>query len=863
MNTIKKYAKIVIPILVIVFVVYRASIELKSISIKEALHTLSNVSTFDTAFIIGFGLLAVLSMTLYDAGLVKGMGIDIPTGKYVRTGFISSALNSVIGFGGLAGASLRHVTYRSYYKDHKSLLQGITWMTTGSLNGLSFLAILVLVHIFPADRLLADKPWIWPVIIGMAFFMPGYFIITYLQAKKEKGHSSSFKPFFKMNGMFSAASIIEWLFAAAVLLLLLYLFGIDFEWRTAMGIFVLSAIVGTISFVPGGFGSFDLTFLLGMSFYGLPEEQTLTVLLMYRIVYYIIPFLLALLLTVLDLTGATIKKVEDKPFIGPAIETSGVVWSIYRDFLSKIGYWALSLLVLYAAWLNITSVLIVPMNERLFSIRLFDLCYNIILACSIILVLNLKGIFNRTKKSFVFVSISLCLSIFAHLLKSFDFHEAVLIGIVLAVLIIVRKQFIVENMIVSFFYYIWTVILTVAMLAIYFYLGVALSALGEPEHFRTFSEVLESTIFAAVCVPGAMLLGSYFFNRIRKREIGIEFNRSLFKDFLSKHNGNSLTHLAFMGDKRLFFSSDGKALILFRKYKNRLIVLGDPNGDQGSFSLALNEFMKEANRLGYLVVFYQVDQSFMHLYHDFGYQFFKLGEEAYVDLDEFTLSGKKKAGLRATFNRFEREEYQFEVLPTISDTVYKELRLVSNQWLGKRKEKGFSIGEFEEDYIREAPVAILKDKSNKIIAFATIMPMYEEQKCSIDLMRHVPDAPVGTMDAIFIHLFQYAKENGYRYFNLGMAPLSNVGTKNEAFFAERIAANVYNNIQYMYSFSGLRKFKEKYHPKWSGKYMAYRKNKTLVASMVLVTRMIGKGNTPLRRKRKKHEAAFENKSYTG
>lgn len=103
------------------------------------------------------------------------------------------------------------------------------------------------------------------------------------------------------------------------------------------------------------------------------------------------------------------------------------------------------------------------------------------------------------------------------------------------------------------------------------------------------------------------------------------------------------------------------------------------------------------------------------------------------------------------------------------------------------------------------------------------MPMYQEGEISIDLMRHMHDAPNGMMDALFIHLFQWAKEKGYKSFNMGMAPLSNVGTFHQSFLTERLASVIFNNVRYMYSFSGLRSFKQKYKPEWRGKYLAYKK----------------------------------------
>ena len=65
----------------------------------------------------------------------------------------------------------------------------------------------------------------------------------------------------------------------------------------------------------------------------------------------------------------------------------------------------------------------------------------------------------------------------------------------------------------------------------------------------------------------------------------------------------------------------------------------------------------------------------------------KLGEEAVVDLNTFTITGKKRAGMRATFNRFEREGYTFSIhQPPFSDELFEELK-VSDAWLGGKREK--------------------------------------------------------------------------------------------------------------------------------------------------------------------------------
>lgn len=144
--------------------------------------------------------------------------------------------------------------------------------------------------------------------------------------------------------------------------------------------------------------------------------------------------------------------------------------------------------------------------------------------------------------------------------------------------------------------------------------------------------------------------------------------------------------------------------------------------------------------------------------------------------------------MRAIKNKFEREHFVFEIIkPPLSYELIQELKTVSNEWLAGRKEKGFSLGYFDEAYLNKSEIAILKNKNEEVIGFASLMPVYDNnQTISVDLMRFKPGSPSGTMDYIFLSLLEWAKEQGYSQFNLGMAPLSNVGLSKFSFLVKRL-----------------------------------------------------------------------------
>lgn len=51
----------------------------------------------------------------------------------------------------------------------------------------------------------------------------------------------------------------------------------------------------------------------------------------------------------------------------------------------------------------------------------------------------------------------------------------------------------------------------------------------------------------------------------------------------------------------------------------------------------------------------------------------------------------------------------------------------------------FSVGQFTEEYLQQAPIGIMKNEEGKVIAFCTLMPTYYNEAISVDLIRWLPD----------------------------------------------------------------------------------------------------------------------------
>jgi phosphatidylglycerol lysyltransferase len=277
-----------------------------------------------------------------------------------------------------------------------------------------------------------------------------------------------------------------------------------------------------------------------------------------------------------------------------------------------------------------------------------------------------------------------------------------------------------------------------------------------------------------------------------------------------------------LGDKRLLFSDDRSAFIMYGVSGRSWVALGDPIGPVETRSDLLWKFREQCDLYDGRSVFYQVGDESLPLYLDLGLSFVKLGEEARVPLADFSLEGSARKQLRQTSNRFQREKCSFEILPVAEARGrMSELKEISDAWMAEKNaaEKGFSLGSFQPDYMQRFPVAVVH-REGKILAFSNLWLGAGKEELSIDLMRYVAEAPSGVMEYLFTQLMLWGREEGYQWFCLGMAPLAGLESHALAPLWNRFGNLVFRQGEHFYNFQGLRQYKEKFDPEWSPRYLA-------------------------------------------
>lgn len=313
---------------------------------------------------------------------------------------------------------------------------------------------------------------------------------------------------------------------------------------------------------------------------------------------------------------------------------------------------------------------------------------------------------------------------------------------------------------------------------------------------------------------------------------------------LARKHCNPKGFLVLLGDKHILWSEKHDAFIMFSKTPRYWVALGDPVGNEPSFAALLRQFSAIAKKKGAKIVFYQARDAMRPLYNSRRLTLLKIGEEAKVYLPDFKMSGRKRADLRNSRNRFQKTGYRFEILEgaDVRENLPR-LKEISEQWLNNksRHEKGFSLGAFDERYIFHSRIAVARNEDGKIMAFANYWETEGKEEIAIDLMRYDTACNGPIMDYLFTEFMLWAQGQGVKWFSLGMAPLSRLEYSPRAPFWHKVGTAIFILGEEFYNFEGLYEYKEKFDPRWEPRYIAIPAGSSGTLIMMTVARLISGG----------------------
>lgn len=482
------------------------------------------------------------------------------------------------------------------------------------------------------------------------------------------------------------------------------------------------------------------------------------------------------------------------------------------------------------------------------------------------LILLARGLWRRKQTAWWMTLVLLILSAILHLSKGLDYEEAILATVLAIVLWTQRSHFHALSDPPSFWQGLGVLVAAFGFTLVYGVLGlylldrhfqvqysldaavrqtlVMMTQFYDPGihpitgYGRYFATSIYGIGVATLGYALLMLLQPVF---IRRPASASERRRAT--RIVEQYGHSSLARFVLLPDK-LYFFSPGGSVIAYTTRGGVAVALGDPIGPPADVVDAIAAFQQFCKRNDWSPSFYQTLPDYRDHYRAAGFEMLCIGHEGIVQLETFTISGGSNKNLRATTNRFTRTGYQAIVHePPLAAPLLAELRAVSDEWLTLMhgSEQRFSLGWFDDDYVSQSRVMAIHNPDGAVIAFANVVPEYQRNEISIDLMRRRCEVESGTMEFLFVAFLQWARDKGYTTFNLGLSALSGVGQQSDDPVIERALHYIYEHINQFYNFKGLHEFKEKFRPEWSPRYLVYPNVGRLPAILTALAR-ISSGN---------------------
>jgi phosphatidylglycerol lysyltransferase len=817
------------------FAIYDLTTE---VSYDDVIAALTATKWSSIGLAVFFTALSFVALIGYDINALAYIGKRLRFVPVSMTAFSAYAVGNTAGFGALSGGAIRFRGYSRLGLTPDEVGRVIAFVTLAF--GIGLLAVTALASLVTAPRIGAivgiDGTWVRWLAILILVALSVLVIIGRDGREVAVGKLKLRLPDTRTSSQQFLITALDIAASASVLYVLLP--ETDIGWPSFLAIYATAVGAGVLSHVPGGLGVFE-TIIVAALGNAVDLDQVLGSLVLYRVIYHVLPLLVATLfiiaLEVQQLTrhpvASTLRKLEFR--LAPLLlATFAMIAGAMLVFSSVTPTPDSDLDILY----NYLPLPLVEGAHFLSSIL------------GIVLFVTSRGLAQRLDGAWWTAIVCTALALLFSFVRALALFEAsflitLLIGLLLSAKLFTRpaslfRQALTPTWIVAM------LILVAGALTILFFVYREVDYSHElwwqfefsAEAPRGLRAILGVAIAAAVIAIVSLLRPAA--TRTAPSTDG-DVQRAV-SIVMSQDSADA--NLVRMGDKRLMFSDNGKAFIMYGIQGRSWIALFDPVGPAEETPELVWRFVEEARAQGGRAIFYQISPALLPFCADAGLRAFRLGELAIVELSHFDLKGSRLSGLRQAVNKGLREGLEFEVIQQAEVLASIDaLRAVSASWLElhSTREKTFSLGAFREDYVSAQPVAVLR-KEGKIVAFATLSLTDTKKEGTVDLMRFAPDAPKGSMDFLFVRIMEYLRDAGYSEFNLGMAPLAGMAQREAAPAWDRVGSVVFEHGERFYNFKGLKAFKSKFHPRWEPRYLAVASVGPAIA-MMDATLLIGGG----------------------
>lgn len=787
--------------------------------------------------------LSYLILTGYDALALRYLGRPLAYRRTAMASFLGYAFAHNIGFSVLGGAAPRYRLYASWGLPPAeiSLLIGFTaatfWIGVFAVTGTA----LVVDPLGLAGRI--GLPFAIGRVVGcvMLAAVAVVVLLPWFWRRSLTIRGWTVPP--PRPGIVVAQVVlgaVDWLVAATVLYALLPP-HVHISFAHLAALFVVAQVAGVGSHVPGGLGVFETVILLALVPRG-HSPSLVGALLVYRVVYYVLPLAIATVM----LVGFELRQRSAR---------LAAVGAVAGRWVSEMAPRVMALAIFAGGAVLLFSGAGRRHAHRLDMLRdvlplsVLEASHFLASLAGLGLILLASGLQRRLDAAYHLAVALLAAGAVLALLNGFDYEQSLFLVAMLGILVPCRGEFTRHASLIGERFTIgWGVaVMVVLVVAAWFGFFVHKHTEYSRELWWEFSFFGDAPRFlrasVGVAVAALALAVWHLLSPSRLRAAPPDADSLAAARAVVARSPVAASHLALLGDKSFLFDADRTAFIMYAVSGRSCVAMGDPVGPPAASRELIWEYLELCDRHDTWPVFYEASAAALPLYLEAGLTPLKFGEEALVPLAAFTMEGSARKQQRYVLKSTEREGATFEVRPAAEvPALLPALGAVSDTWLREKRtrEKGFSLGNFDPGYLVQCPIALVRWKG-EIAAFANLWCSADRVEVSPDLMRHLRAAPPSVMEYLFLKILLWAKDEGYAWMNLGMAPLAGLEARSAAPLWNRVGAFAFRYGEQFYNFQGLRQFKGKFDPEWRPKYLVYSGGLVLPRVLANVASLVSSG----------------------
>jgi lysyl-tRNA synthetase class 2 len=307
-----------------------------------------------------------------------------------------------------------------------------------------------------------------------------------------------------------------------------------------------------------------------------------------------------------------------------------------------------------------------------------------------------------------------------------------------------------------------------------------------------------------------------------------EADETRLRDLLARHgSGDSLGYFALRQDKSLIWSPNGAAVIAYRVINGVSLASGDPIGPESAWPEAISTWLAECTAYGWTPAVLGCSNKSGRAFRKRGLDVIELGDEAILDLPGFSLQGRPMRGVRQAVNRMQRAGYTCEVArqnDMTPDGLAEAIRAATDFRDGS-VERGFSmaLSRFGDPRDGDCVLVIGRDSEKRIRGLLQFVP-WGADGWSLDLMRGDRTADNGLTEMMVVAAAEAAPALGVRRMSLNFAVLRSVFARAEELGAGpvlRLWHRLLKAASRLWQIESLYRANAKYQPEWLPRYLCF------------------------------------------